>query len=95
MEPLKPAKTAGQGPTLIELIRNAAQSTSQSIIAYGAEETLEDLVPTVVPYSDLLCLARTNAQVLQRLCPPSGDIGREHHVVLLCLDNILHTIIWF
>ncbi|KAK1483872.1 hypothetical protein CTAM01_13243 [Colletotrichum tamarilloi] len=95
MMPLNPAERAGQGPTLIDLIRNAAESTSQSIIAYGAEETVGDLVPTVVSYSDLLCLARTNAQVLLRLCPPSVGIGGEHHVDLLCLDNILDTIIWF
>ncbi|KAK1445556.1 hypothetical protein CMEL01_09799 [Colletotrichum melonis] len=95
MEPLNPAKRAGQGPTLIDLIQNAAESTSQSIIAYGAEETVGDLVPTVVSYSDLLCLARTTAQVLLRLCLPSVGIGGEHHVDLLCLDNILDTIIWF
>ncbi|KAK1456711.1 glycosyl hydrolase family 10 [Colletotrichum cuscutae] len=64
-------------------------------VAYGAEETVGDLVPTGVPYSDLLCLARANAQVLLRLCPPSVGIGGEHHVGLLCLDNILDAIIWF
>ncbi|KAK1522550.1 uncharacterized protein CCOS01_10262 [Colletotrichum costaricense] len=95
MEPLNPAKGAVQGPTLIDLIRNAAGSTSQSIIAYGAEETVGDLVPTVVSYSDLPCLARANAQILLRLCPPSVGIGGEHLVDLLCLDNILDTIIWF
>lgn len=95
MEPLNPAKRGEQEPTLIELIRNAAESTSHSIIAYKVNGTVGDLTPTVVSYSDLLCLARTNAQVLQRLCPPSGGIGGERHVVLLCLDDILDTIIWF
>ncbi|KXH37971.1 hypothetical protein CNYM01_08057 [Colletotrichum nymphaeae SA-01] len=37
MEPLNPAKRGEQEPTLIELIRNAAESTSHSIIAYKDE----------------------------------------------------------
>ncbi|KAK1723310.1 hypothetical protein CaCOL14_007143 [Colletotrichum acutatum] len=94
MEPQNPAKRTKQERTLIGLVRNAAESTSQSIIAYRSEETVEDLLPTVVLYSDLFCLARANAQTLQRLCLPSDSNAEERRVVLLCLDNILDTIIW-
>ncbi|OHE91837.1 hypothetical protein CORC01_12845 [Colletotrichum orchidophilum] len=85
-------KKTGQGQDLVYILRNAAESSSHSIIA---GDILEDPLPTVVSYSDLLRTAYANAHLLQQLCPPSGGNAEKRRVVLLCLDNILDTIIWF
>ncbi|KAK1624473.1 hypothetical protein BDP81DRAFT_330119 [Colletotrichum phormii] len=95
MESQEPTESVNPDRNLVTLLQYVATSSSQSIIAYQAGHAPEDSVPTAVSYSDLLYMAHANAQLLQRLCPLPEKNAEERRVVLLCLDNILDSIVWF